>query len=313
MSEMKHVALLGAGAVGAYLILHLTGAKDVDFAVVAEGERAERLKKQGITINGTAYFPQIKAPSELEEVDLLVIALKYAGLKNSLEEIRACVHENTTVMSLMNGIDSEEIIAQQVGVDKVIRSVIRIASVRTADDILFDDEGTLGITFGEYRNAKDVAEYKPSERLLAIKTLFDNHKIASEIKAQEETDEWVKFQHNVTYNLPQAILGTGYGAYFDSEHVAFIRDALDAELRAIASANGIDLPVTKQDKYDFVQDKARYSTLQDIDNKRHTEVDMFAGALIKKGREAGIPTPNLELVLHMIHALEEKNDGKFEY
>ena len=53
---------------------------------------------------------------------------------------------------------------------------------------------------------------------------------------------------------------------------------------------------------------ARYSTLQDIDAGRHTEIDMFSGALMRMAR-AGIPTPYNEYTYHMIKALEEKNDG----
>lgn len=61
------------------------------------------------------------------------------------------------------------------------------------------------------------------------------------------------------------------------------------------------------------RDRARYSTLQDLDAGRHTEVDMFAGAVVRMGRELGIPTPYNEFTYHMIKALEEKNDGKFDY
>ena len=53
--------------------------------------------------------------------------------------------------------------------------------------------------------------------------------------------------------------------------------------------------------------------LQDLDAGRHTEIDMFSGALIRMGRELGIPTPYNEYTYHMIKALEEKNDGLFDY
>ena len=58
---------------------------------------------------------------------------------------------------------------------------------------------------------------------------------------------------------------------------------------------------------------ARYSTLQDLDAGRHTEIDMFSGALMRMGKELGIPTPYNEYTYHMIKALEEKNDGRFAY
>ena len=44
-----------------------------------------------------------------------------------------------------------------------------------------------------------------------------------------------------------------------------------------------------------------------------TEIDMFSGALMRMGKELGIPTPYNEYTYHMIKALEEKNDGRFAY
>ena len=40
---------------------------------------------------------------------------------------------------------------------------------------------------------------------------------------------------------------------------------------------------------------------------------MFSGALMRMGKELGIPVPYNEFAYHMIKALEEKNDGKFDY
>ena len=56
--QIKSVAVLGAGAVGSYVIWGLSSRKDIRLAVIAEGPRAERLKQQGITINGTTYRPE---------------------------------------------------------------------------------------------------------------------------------------------------------------------------------------------------------------------------------------------------------------
>lgn len=58
---------------------------------------------------------------------------------------------------------------------------------------------------------------------------------------------------------------------------------------------------------------ARYSTLQDWDAGRQTEIEMFSGALIRMGKELGLPTPYNEYTYHMIKALEEKNEGVFDY
>ena len=71
------------------------------------------------------------------------------------------------------------------------------------------------------------------------------------------------------------------------------REALRRELEAIAAAKGIDLSkaAAASTHGSTVPPTARYSTLQDLDAGRHTEIDMFSGALMRMGRELGIPTP----------------------
>lgn len=116
-------------------------------------------------------------------------------------------------------------------------------------------------------------------------------------------------------NLPQAILGAGVGCYRDSVHMKAISEGLRKELEAVALAKGIDISIVEgsSGRGSAVLPTARYSTLQDIDAKRHTEIDMFSGALMRMGKELGIPTPYNEYTYHMIKAIEEKNDGRFNY
>lgn len=94
-----------------------------------------------------------------------------------------------------------------------------------------------------------------------------------------------------------------------------ISDGLRREVEAIAQAKGIDidLAAASSGRGSAVPPSARYSTLQDLDAGRHTEIDMFSGALVRMGRELEIPTPYNEYTFHMIKALEEKNDGRFDY
>ena len=97
--------------------------------------------------------------------------------------------------------------------------------------------------------------------------------------------------------------------------MSFIRKALRREVESIAEAKGIDLSKIDDSsgRGSAVKASARYSTLQDIDAGRHTEIDMFSGTLVRMGKELGIPTPYNEYTYHMIKALEEKNDGMFNY
>ena len=306
--EIKSVALLGAGAVGSYVIWGLTQKSSLCFGVVAEGVRAEKLRR-GCVINDTVYHPQVWTPQQAHGVDLLIVALKYGALPGALDDIQSIVGKNTTVMSLMNGVDSEEIIGAQVGTEHLLPALIKVASQRTETGVRFNPDTTLGIIYGEPNAPFD------SERVQATARQFDGTGIKVRVTEHIREEMWCKFRLNVCNNLPQAILGAGIGCYRDSEHMEAIRSGLRRELEAIAAAKGIDM--TKVDESTAhgspAAALARFSTLQDLDAKRHTEIDMFAGALMRMGRELGIATPYTDYTYHMIKALEEKNDGLFDY
>ncbi len=118
--KIKKIAVLGAGAVGSYIIWGLSQRDDIELGVVAEGERAERLRQNGIKINDVVYRPKVWSPQEAYSADMLVVALKYGSLPNALDSIKVVVGENTVVMSLMNGIDSEEIISSAIDASQVL-------------------------------------------------------------------------------------------------------------------------------------------------------------------------------------------------
>ena len=63
--KIEKVAVLGAGAVGSYVIWGLSQKKEIRLGVIAEGERAERLKK-GCRINGVTYNPEVWTPQEAQ-------------------------------------------------------------------------------------------------------------------------------------------------------------------------------------------------------------------------------------------------------
>lgn len=306
--DIKTVAVLGAGAVGSYMIWGLSGREDIRLGVIAEGERAERLKN-GCVINGVTYYPEVWSPQEARGADLLIVALKYGALAGAMDSIKAVCGENTTIMSLMNGVDSEDIISAEVGASHVLHSLIKVASHKEGEGYCFDPDSTIGIIFGE------LSAPFHSERMKSIEALFENTGLHYRSTEYIREEMWSKFRLNVCNNLPQAVLGAGVGCYRDSVHMKAISDGLRGELEAIAAAKNID--ISKADKSSSrgsaVPPTARYSTLQDLDAGRHTEIDMFSGALIKMGKELGIPTPYNEYTYHIIKALEEKNDGRFDY
>lgn len=307
--EIQSVAILGAGAVGSYFIWGLTEKLGDHLWVIADGERKERLETAGIQINGERCPLHVRTPKEAKGVDLLLVATKYGALEEALDDIRKIVSENTIVMSLLNGVDSEDIIASKIGMEHIVYSLMQIASRRVGDEITFDGSATLGLFYGE------AGQSIPSERMLAIARLFDDTPLRYHMCENILREIWYKFAFNVSFNLPQAIVTCGVGAYAASDHMAALKMYLRSEVCAVAAARGIDIAeLSSLEKMEHALAPAsRYSTLQDLDAGRHTEIEMFAGTVIRYGKEYGIPTPYNEFAYHVIRALEEKSDGKFDF
>lgn len=306
--ELKKIVIIGAGAVGCYMLWGLSNKADIDISVIASGERKERIVREGLNINDRLYRPVVKTPAEAYGADLIIVAVKYNALQSAVKDIKEIVDDHTIVMSLMNGVDSEDIIAAEIGEAHIVPALIKVASERKQNRICFDPETTIGIIYGE-------RDGNSSERTTALGRLFEGTGLNYRETGVILSEIWSKFRLNVGNNLPQAMLGVGVGAYGDSEHVAALRDGLVKELTAIAEAKGIDMSLadSSSTRGSKVTKRARYSTLQDLDAKRHTEIDMFSGAIIRMGKELGISTPYNEFTFHMLKALEEKNDGLFDY
>ena len=251
--KMKRVALLGAGAVGAYFIWGLSEKLGENFMVIASGERKERLQKDGITINDKHYHLNVKEPAEASDIDLLLVSTKYGALYDTLEDMKQLVSEHTTVASLLNGIDSEQIIGNAIGMEHMIYSLMRISAERKGNSVFFDPAGTAGFFYGE----ADTTE--KTERILAMEELLADTGIGCNFVPDILGDQWMKFATNVAFNLPQAVFSVGAGAYTDSEHIDFISRKLWDEVRSIATVKEISLP-TFPGIWKNTRNNARFST-----------------------------------------------------
>ena len=301
------IALLGAGAVGAYFIwgFETAGLSDRDFSVIAEGSRRDRLASEGVKINGKVYHPAVRTPEEAGVQDLIIVAVKGNSLDEAVRLLPPLVGEDTAVISMLNGADSEETIADAVGASHVLHSIIMIASRRADGEVVIDRGYNTTVFYGASDDLPD------ADKMLAkVADAFFGTQM-NVVKSRDiMLDIWTKYAKNICNNLPQAVLTVPAGLYTRSRHGKFIADKLWAEVRKLAALRGVNLP--EETSIYPCADSSRYSTLQDIDAKRRTEVDNLCGYLLKMAEENGIEVPYIEYTYHAIKALEEKNEGLFD-
>lgn len=306
--QIRSAALIGAGAIGAYFIPGLVRTMGEQFCVIAEGSRKERLEQQGMWINGVHTEFAVKTPEEAGWQDLVLIATKYGALEEISETLRLLTGPNTIVISALNGIDSEEILAKTIGWDPIVYGFMRVSAVRTGNVVTYPDNNR-GLYFGELDGSV-------SPRIRAIEELLDKAEIPYVRSEDILKDQWFKYACNIAENQCQAVLGVPFGAFRDHVHVNFVRLHLMQECLAVAEAKGIHIPASELVRQEEILKTVPYlnktSMLQDIEQGRATEVEMLSGTLIRLAKEVQVPVPYNEWIYHAIRAIEDRNAGVFD-
>lgn len=312
MKEMKTVALIGLGAMGSFFAVKLYEELGDDFHIVAGGKRAERLKHDGVTINGETYrFPVLNPEQEHDAVDLVICAVKAYSLDTALADVAGIVGSDTQILAVQNGVESESRAIAVYGERRVLYSYMKVSVVMKNGATKYDpDKGA--VFFGEKHNE---APYSP--RVQAVKALFDRCGIGYRIDADMVRSIWFKYMCNIGENMTCVLLGVPFGAFRSNDDANYIRKNAMREVIAIAQAKGIDLgeaDIEAQEKtvHSIIPAKNKPSTLQDIENGRHTEIELFAGTVCRMGKDLGIPTPINEVFYHGIKVYEAKMDGAIE-
>lgn len=304
MKEIKKVILCGLGAIGTIYADKLEKFDAENFKVLVDEARIERYKTNPIKFNGRQLnFDYILPSEENFKADLIILATKFAGLKDAIKNIKNFVKEDTVILSLLNGVTSEDIIADVYGKDKMLYSYfIGHSSVRCGNSVTHDDVNT--IVFG--------AENNLSENVVAVKNFFDkvgiNYKISDDIKRSM----WLKFMLNVSANQPTAILRMTFGDMFENTHFMKFAENIMREVQSVAKAEGVLNTETMVDEalkhLKTMTPDGKTSMLQDVEAGRKTEVDMFAGTVIELGKKHGISTPYNKILREMIGIIEEHQD-----
>ncbi|MRM88370.1 2-dehydropantoate 2-reductase [Faecalicatena contorta] len=303
--EIKKVALIGLGAMGVFFAPRLEEHLGRDnFCVIAQGKRKERLENRGVTVNGVNYHFPICTPEEGRETDLIIMAVKDMGLQQAIEDIRNFVGDRTQILCVMNGVESEEKVAAAYGWNHVLYSYMRMSIVMKNGRADFDPYWGK-VYFGESENTVQ------TERVKAVSELMERCDIPYKVEKDMMWGLWFKYMCNVGENLTCALLGIPFGAFRSSEPANEIRWAAMKEVQAVAAAKGIIITEEQMRKqYDTVcriPYNNKPSTLQDLEAGHKTEIDMFAGGMVRMGKELGIETPVCWMLLQGIKVLEEKN------
>lgn len=287
---IQNVSLIGLGALGILYAHHLYEKLPVgQLRIVADAQRIRRYKKDGIYCNGKKCdFTYLEPQENMPAADLIIIATKFDGLEHAIEAIAPQVHEHTIIISLINGIISEEIISLKLPKANVLNCVAQgMDAGKISNKMTYVNKGVLVI--GD-RQANRI-----SQQTTELAAFFNSVDLPYEIDQNMPHRLWGKFMLNVGVNQTVALIeGTFADVFHEGEPRTMMIEAMQ-EVIIIANAEGIDLA---QDDLDYwlavlstLNPEGKPSMAQDVEAKRLSELPLFAGTVISLGEKHQIPTP----------------------
>ena len=303
MEEIKHVLICGIGAIGSIYADKISRYDNKNLKILVDKTRYEKYLKNPKIFNGKELKLNYILPENNEfKADLIIIATKYDGLFDTIKNIQNFVKKDTIILSLLNGVTSEEYLAQKYGWKHIIHSYfVGHSAMRNGNNITFD--GTGYIIFGVLN--PQITD-KNDENIL--KNYFDKTGIDYKIPEDIERSLWLKYMLNVSSNQVSAILHKTFGQMQKSQKIRELLKNIMLEVVEIAKEKGVNNTDTLIDEAFNVFDKmcpeGKTSMLQDIESGRKTEVEMFAGTVIKMGKKYNIPTPYNNVLKEIIDVLE---------
>ena len=271
--------------------------------------RLERYKKNPTVFNGRVLDFNYILPNDTSfKADLIIIATKFDGLNDVIKNIKNFVYDDTVILSLLNGVTSEKIIAKTYGREKLLYSYfIGHSAIRDGRNITHDDVNT--IVYGS-ENSNDF------ENVERIQDFFEQAGINYLIPDDIIHSLWLKYMLNVSANQTTAILRMNFGEMLENDKCMDFAINVMKEVQAIAKAEGVRNTESMIDEtikhLHTMIPEGKTSMLQDVEAGRKTEVEMFAGTVIKLGKEFGIPTPYNKIIKEIIEIIHRQQDLKKE-
>ncbi len=283
------IDIVGLGALGVMYAEFFTGKLGKEkVRILADKERVERYKRDRITFNGEVCdFRYCDAAGESSPSELLLFAVKYGALEAAMEETAHLIGENTILLSVLNGIRSEEDLGRKFGREKVVHCIAqKMAAMKEGNAAFCTDKGELAI---------GVLDGGRKENLAAVKDFFDRTGFPYSRPEDMRHAMWGKLLCNVGVNQTVSLFE---GTYRSVQQEGEAREMMKAAMReTILVANAEGVALSEKDLADWISiidglnPDGEPSMRQDCKAGRKTEVMLFAGTICELGKKHGIATP----------------------
>jgi 2-dehydropantoate 2-reductase len=286
------IAIFGSGGVGGYFGGRLAAAGE-DVTFLARGAHLNALQQGGLHIDsplGNVDLPKVQAsdrPQAIGPVDVVLFTVKLYDVDASAATLAPLIGPETVVITMQNGVDAMDMVAKHVGEHHVAGGAAYIVAV-------IDKPGHIRHTtaqqlvFGE-------RDGRRSDRLVAFEEAGTRAGFQAKASTDVVADLWTKFVRLATWSGMTTVTRSPMGVVRDTpETFAMMIAAID-EVIAVGRAKGVNLPADLMDStLAMIKNfpaSSKSSMLEDIERGRRLELPWLSGAVVRIGREVGVPTP----------------------
>jgi len=286
--------VMGSGGVGGYYGARFAeGGHEVVF--VARGRHKEAIAAEGLRVESERGDVTIRPatvtddPATAGVCDVVLVCTKLWDLPAATEAVRPAVGPDTGVLALQNGVDKEQVLIDALGPDPVMGGTTQIAAAIAAPGVVRHTGTMATLIYGEL-------DGRDSDRLRRFDAAAQ---AAPGFEAQRSDDVrldiWKKFSFLAPFAGATAFHCSPIGPIRADAEKRALLDSLVAETVAVGRAAGVAYgPEREAEVMAFVDglpEAMKASMLHDIEAGRRTELDWLTGAVVRLGREHGVPTP----------------------
>jgi 2-dehydropantoate 2-reductase len=304
-SEAMRIAVMGSGAVGGYFGARLAAA-GANVAFVARGKHLEAMRRDGLTIASTGGDSHVRAlftddPRAIGRADLILFCVKSYDTDAAAEQLAPLTNDATTILSLQNGVDNPDKLADRWGARHVLAGVVYLGAQIAAPGRIAHSAGgriVLGALDGSTTEAAQSAA-----------ALFSAAGVPCAVSAEIRKVMWAKLAWNAPFCALSCLARATVQEILDSESLRALAAASIAEVREAARADGVELAASiVEDTFNFSRGLGGFkpSMLQDLEAEKPLEYEALNGVVVDCLRRAGKSAPVNEMSRAVLKFLDER-------
>jgi len=302
------IAVFGAGGIGGYFGARLA-AGGGDVHLIARGAHLAALRSGGLRIvsaNGDLQLelPATDRPEDIGSSDVVLFCVKSTDTAEAAKRLEPLMKESTAVITLQNGVDNEETIAEFVAPPHVVGGVAYILATITEPGVVTHQGKLARMVVGELDGSR-------SERLEAFVDLCHASRVDADLTENIRVELWKKFAvicatagMTASVRLPLGDIRAS------APSLAMYRD-LVSEVVSVANASGMEMPddtVLRIMEVFQTLPAEWYSSLHyDMTHGKPMELEALHGAVLRRARELGVPAPMSEAVYAVLAPWATRN------